>query len=269
MKKLLITLGLATALSTTGCTLYFGDDGGNDLNCPPGSYLTYDDYGPVCVSDGTGYNCTSDYQCAAGCYCDPTSGTCIEAGFCTQDSDCPPGTTCDETRQSCDPDGTPGVCDSDDDCGFGAYCDEPSGTCIPSWTCDAADPASCGTGYTCQDGTCVPIPCDSNDDCAAGCYCDTATGACIESCYCTTDAEAQSGGFGWCDEPRNTCMPGTDPTPTCDQLTDEAACTARTDCDAVYRGINCTDPNGLSCTDGQAQCTCERYVFDECIAALN
>lgn len=268
MKKLIVAMGLLLALSSTGCTLYFGEEDDNNGDCPPGTYLSYDEYGPVCIGDGggNGYDCSSDYECAAGCYCDPLSGVCVEAGFCSTDADCPPGTVCDESRQSCDPDGGPGVCDSDDDCGYGSYCDETTGTCIPSWTCDASDPNSCGTGYMCQDGTCVPIPCEDNDDCAAGCYCDTTTGGCAESCYCTTDAEATAGGFGWCDEPRNTCMPGTDPTPLCEELTTQAECAARTDCSSVYRGLNCTDPNNLPCTDGTAMCECESYVWDECEA---
>jgi hypothetical protein len=270
MKKLLIAMGLAMALTSTGCTLYFGEDGddyGDDDGgeCPPGTYLAYDESGPVCLPDGGGYYCTSDYACAAGCYCDPASGVCVEAGYCTTDADCPDGTTCDESRNSCDPDGTPFACDDDADCGFGAYCDEATGSCIPSWTCDPADPAACGTGYTCQDGTCVPIPCEDNDDCAAGCYCDTASGSCVESCYCTTDDEAVAGGFGYCDEPRNTCMPGSDPTPACEELTTQADCTAREDCSNVYRGLNCSDPDGLPCTDGEAMCTCETYVWDECV----
>lgn len=268
MKKLLVALGLMMAIASTGCTLYFGEDDDYGSECPPGTYLTYDDYGPVCVPDGGGYYCSSDYDCAGGCYCDPATGTCVEAGYCTTDADCPEGTTCDETRSSCDPDGTPNACDSDDDCGFGAYCDELSGSCIPSWVCDPDDPAACGTGYTCQDGTCVPLPCDGNEDCAAGCYCDLTTGGCVESCYCTTDADATSAGYGWCDEERSTCMPGDPPLPACEELTTEAECTSRPECDAIFRGLNCTDPDGLSCTDGEANCECETFVFDECITGL-
>lgn len=222
MKKMLLALGLIMATTTTGCTLYFG--GNDEPECPPGTYLTYDEYGPVCV-EGTppwGYGCTTDYQCAAGCYCDLDSGSCIEGGWCSSDAECPSGYLCDENRQSCDPDGTSGSCSDDTQCGYGYYCDEGSGACIPSTACDPSNPASCGTGFLCNGaGTCEPIGCTDDSACAAGCYCDP-NGNCAESCYCTTDAEAQASGFGFCDEPRNTCMPGADP--------DRGSCNAPVTC---------------------------------------
>ena len=42
----------------------------------------------------------------------------------------------------------------------------------------------------------------------------------------------------------------------CSTLTTETACTARTDCDAVYTGMNCT-------CDSQG-CTCQTETFDHC-----
>jgi len=241
MKKLLVTFGLITAITSTGCTLYFGECDDEPLDCPPGTYLSYDEYGPVCITDDNPYLCSNDYECAAGCYCDPESGACIEAGFCTTDADCPEGTVCDESRQSCDPDGTPNTC-SDDTCPLGSYCDEE-------------------TGY------CLPLPCASDEECAAGCYCDPGSGTCVESCYCTTDNDATSAGWGWCDEDRTTCMPGEDPKPACEELTTSQDCYAREDCTAIYRGLNCTDPNGIPCTEGSAECTCESFVFDRCETA--
>jgi hypothetical protein len=261
MKKLLFALGLV-ALTSTGCTLYFGEDDDSNGGCPEGTYPSYDDYGMTCIDDGGGYYCNNDYQCAAGCWCG-ADGTCVESGYCSSDAECPEGTHCDPARQSCT--GNGGACTSDADCPFGSYCDEASGVCVGSWTCE--NDAQCGTGYVCQDGTCVPIPCDSNDDCAAGCYCDTSTGSCIESCYCTDDATAESAGWGWCDEDRTTCMPGEDPTPACEEILNEAECLLRDDCGAVYRGLNCTDPNGIPCTEGGAECTCESFVFDECVTS--
>jgi cysteine-rich repeat protein len=277
-KKIVVALGLMTALSATGCTLYFGeaDDGWSD--------------------DGGGWYCTSDNQCASGCYCSD-DGVCEEAGFCSSDGECPPGFLCDEGRNSCDPDGTSEGCASDADCPFGSYCDELSGVCIGSWTCDPTNPSSCGTGYICTaEGTCVPIGCNGDDaNCAAGCYCDDSNN-CAESCYCTSDTDATTQGWGYCDESRSTCMPGTDPNApvcgngvvdageacddgntvdtdgcsnactvtACEAITTQAACSARPDCENVYRGLNCTDPNGLECTEGAAMCTCETFVWDEC-----
>jgi cysteine-rich repeat protein len=254
-KKIVVALGLMTALSFTGCTLYFGesDDGWGGGDVPA-------------------WTCSSDLECAAGCYCSD-QGYCEEAGFCGDDSECPPGFLCDESRNSCDPDGTSG-------------------------SCDASNPSSCGPGAICTpSGTCEPIGCAGDDaNCAAGCYCDDTSQNCVESCYCTTDAEATGAGWGYCDEDRTTCMPGTDPTApvcgngiveageacddgntvptdgcsntctltTCESITTQAACTARADCDNIYRGLNCTDPNGLACNEGAATCTCETFVWDEC-----
>lgn len=264
MKKLLFALGLV-ALMSTGCTLYFGNgDDGSDGDCPPGTYPSYDEYGLTCIDDGGGYYCSNDYQCAAGCWCDTSTGTCVESGYCTSDADCPEGTTCDPSRQSCT--GNDGTCASDADCPYGSYCDEASGVCIGSWTC--TDDASCGTGYSCQDGTCVPIPCTDDTDCAAGCYCDVTTGACIESCYCTNDGDATAQGWGWCDEDRTTCMPGTDPTPACEDIATEAECMARSDCDSAYTGHNCHDPvSGAACDEPGANCTCDSYTWAACQTA--
>ena len=51
----------------------------------------------------------------------------------------------------------------------------------------------------------------------------------------------------------------------CPDHLDETTCLADDRCDAVYRGINCTDPDGNSCTTPGANCTCERFKFDECV----
>src|SRR5687767_113934 len=97
MKKLITCLGLLMALSfASGCTLYFGPDDDDDWSEPP---------------PGTGWSCYSDYDCAAGCYCDTGYygdgsygyGECIEAGYCTSDADCGWGYQCDESRSSCVP----------------------------------------------------------------------------------------------------------------------------------------------------------------------
>ena len=40
-------------------------------------------------------------------------------------------------------------------------------------------------------------------------------GKCTATCTCTDDETAVAGGYGWCDETRNTCLPGQDPSGTC------------------------------------------------------
>lgn len=214
MKKLLACLGLVMAIATTGCTLYFGpdDDWGDDDDtytyCDETGCYWCDDYG--CTPTGpNGYYCSSNYDCAAGCYCDPQSGTCVEQGYCSVNEDCPAGFVCDD-RASCIPDGTnPGYCTADDQCGEGQYCDEWSGTCQYGQYC--GQDAACPDGYYCDDrGVCQPLGCQDDSFCAPGCYCDENTGLCQESGYCAADAECGEGYT--CDEERGTCIP-TPPNP--------------------------------------------------------
>lgn len=204
-------------------------------------------------------------------------------------------------------------CSADSDCLVQWHCSE--GTCTPDTPCiDASD---CQLGQHCalacdvsgpQIGSCKPGPeCSVSSDCCIGSIC-TALGACEQSCTCTSDSEAISHGFGWCDLTRYTCMPGSDPTgscagsvtcttappacpggqvavvlagcytgacraidqceapPACTSLQHEADCSARTDCVAIEDGIDCTSPDGTSCTSGSSNCTCQSYVFASCAA---
>lgn len=108
-------------------------------------------------------------------------------------------------------------CGSDFDCASGCYCDD-AGYCQEAGYCTTD--ADCADGYQCDEArnSCDPdgtSGCTDNSECASGCYCDPESESswegCVESCYCTTDAEAQNQGWGFCDEERTTCMPGTDP----------------------------------------------------------
>jgi len=125
MTKLLHSLALLTAFAAlgtlAGCELYFGSDnnGGNWSYCgPDGQYQCSGNschwVGSTCTNpgsgsggqgsgsgSGSGYECTSNTDCAAGCYCQ--NGVCTEGGFCTQNSDCGPGYICDTNRSSCVP----------------------------------------------------------------------------------------------------------------------------------------------------------------------
>lgn len=285
MKKLLACLGLAMAATASGCTLYFGEDR-SGYDCPPGTYESYDDWGnEICVAGGGGgFYCSTDDQCAAGCYCDEAAGTCQEAGFCSTDADCGSGMSCDCTN-SCVPAGT-----ETRSCG---------NTCFET---------GCPVGTVCAaDGTCVPdgLTCEDDTQCAAGCYC--LNGTCEESALCTADSDCAANEH--CDVPRSTCVPGApDPgpacngtitctlgpptcaagsvplvddgcwtgtcvplevcgvSPSCEVLNTEAQCLQRFECGAVYTGQNCTNPDGTSCTMGQSGCTCETFSFDHCVA---
>ncbi len=290
-KTLLACLGLAMASTLSGCMLYFGEEHHGDM-CPPGTYESYDDWGnPVCVpGGGDGYYCSTDQQCASGCYCDETSGTCAEAGFCSTDADCGAGMSCD-CSNSCVPAGT-----ETRSCGQ---------TCFET---------GCPIGMSCaNDGVCLPNgpTCTSDTECAAGCYCGP-SGSCAETAVCTSNADCPTDQH--CDTDRSTCVPGAPPppppppapssageitcafgaptcpagqvplildgcwtgtcaayetctaAPTCAVLNTENICLGRADCTAVYSGQNCTRTDGSACTMGDTGCTCQTFSFDHCRA---
>jgi len=111
------------------------------------------------------------------------------------------------------------------DCGTGNLCvvtpaAPTTATCEPSATAGTCGNASCDiVPPNCPVGTTPGIA-------AAGCY----TGFCIPTVECAAMA--------------------------CASLASESACLARSDCDAVYDGMNCTcDKNG---------CTCQTETYDHC-----
>lgn len=78
-------------------------------------------------------------------------------------------------------------------------------------------------------------PCRRDNDCPSDQVCNHATGVC----------EA--------------------PPVWCTDIVVEADCVARTDCQAIYGGMNCTDANGGECVSGDVDCTCEIFSFAACI----
>lgn len=183
-------------------------------------------------------------QCLAtpGCHAAYTEG-----GVATPD-----GTTTSQAFLGCwavAPDGEPGgvcegldplTCTQHDDC-VGLYVDEPNnqepGTefdrCAPEPGGLCSSDTDCLGGEQCDTSTCHQAPCPPCNDC----------GACAPTCY-------------------GVCTPGLPPPPPppapCSSLSTEAACTARTDCEAVYTGYNCTcDLSG---------CTCQTETFASCEA---
>jgi Cys-rich repeat protein len=265
MSKLITCIGLVIALAASGCTLYFGPDDDDDNQyssyCDDSGCYTCDNYTGECWPDGGGNGCYYDGDCAAGCYCDPGSGVCIETGFCGEDGTCPDGYVCDD-RASCVP-GTDQCWNTG--CPTGEYCDQWTGSCTSSTTCTAD--ADCGAGWWCNAGTCNPLGCTDDTQCAAGCYCDPTTGGCNETSYCTYDTDCPEGQT--CDESRSTCIPSDDPPPpppppACDTITDEAGCLARSDCHEILGGVNCTPACSVDPAD--PNCSCESYYFAACAA---
>lgn len=228
---------------SAGCTLYFGDDGGDGRG--------WDDAPPM---DGGGYFCTTDRDCASGCYCDETKGTCTEAGFCQDNSDCGDGYVCDVTRSSC----VPGdQCTTSTDCAAGSIC--TSGTCQASCVC-ANDAEAIAAGFDhCDEprGTCETA--DPTGSCRGTITGNGNAPSCPEGQVATILDGAYTGNC----EAITSC----DLEPTCGAFQHESDCLNTADdntCAAAYSGINCHTPNGTSCTAGGAMCTCDSYQFARC-----
>jgi len=188
MKNSFALLVATVAMSTlAGCELYFGD--GHDNNGGEWNY---------CGSDGY-YTCEGDYCQWEGPNC--PSGTGSGSGGTTQ----PGGGS-----------GTGYDCQANSDCAAGCYC--ASGTCEEAGFC--TQDSDCGNGYVCNEdrSSCEPgtptTTCDYDSQCPSGSYCSP-DHTCAATCVCSDDEAAVANGFGWCDEARNTCLPGADPSGTC------------------------------------------------------
>ena len=251
MMTSLRTLGLALVaiipMSLAGCTLYFDDGSSGGRGWDDGSSSN---------GSGGGYYCSSNRDCAAGCYCEESSGTCSEAGFCQTNADCGTGYVCDAPRNSCEPGST---CTADTDCAAGSICTD--GTCTASCACTTdAEAQAAGFGY-CDEtrGTCEPPA-------VAGSCGGTLTPGGLGAPQC---AEGQvplikDGAYtGQC-QAIATC----DVVPGCTAFQHEADCLNPNDtdsCGAAYIGRNCTTPTGSSCTTGDgSNCTCTSYEYATC-----
>jgi hypothetical protein len=248
MNKLVTLFTLAFTL--TGCELYFGKNksAGDDEGRPPG------------------WNCSSDAECAAGCYCDKApgaqTGECAEAGFCDSNADCPDGYVCDD-RSSCVPGTPPTPCTADADCPAGAICGD-AGVCEASCVC-ATDAEAQAAGW------------DHCDESRGTCETANAWGTCGGDATCGTEPTCPEGAVGLID-PATSCWTGEctaivacDVTPICEHYQSEAACFDPNNgsCTASYTGINCTKADGSACQSGDTGCTCESFRFASCHSGAN
>jgi len=264
MKHITLLVALSTTVLLAGCDLYFGghdhdhwnycgSDGYHECNGNDCEWVS-----ATCPADSGGsgsaggYTCTSNADCAAGCYCQ--NGTCEEAGFCTTDSDCGTGYVCNVDRSSCEP--APTGCSTSNDCPNGTICN--NGACSPTCSCTTDNEAK-QQGYD---------------------YCDEWRATCMSG----SDPAGTCGGEPTCNQYPPTCAPGDVPLlgadgcwngqceaatqcavpPSCSHINDSTNCLARADCSAVYTGLNCTKPDGSACNDGDLNCTCAQFVFASC-----
>jgi len=229
-----------------------GPSGCEAVDCGPGSHCELQCY-PCDPVDPNDTGC--DSPCVATCV--PDAPDCGDAAL------CPTGTHCEQvcsgnaggcTIEECYPDSCWSECVPDDSA-------DP-GSCDGEVSCDALPP-SCPDGTVpgivngCWSGFCIPLAdCGPNDpgDCYAPVACDMAPPACPEG---TTPGVANACYTGYC-IPVWACDPTTT---TCESLTTEADCAARSDCVPVYAGAGCTCyPNGT--------CTCEDWQFARCETAV-
>jgi hypothetical protein len=107
-----------------------------------------------------------------------------------------------------------------------------AGACTRTYDCAHGQQCIGGACTPCANGVCT---CSRDDDCAATELCGRASRTCET------------------------------PPPECAARTTEAACSARTDCQPVYAGLECVDAQGGECQDGDTNCTCARFEFAACI----
>ena len=250
-----------------------------DLNgCTPQQYQ--------CQATTTPPTCYTDADCASGSQCEFTNFDCNGPGSqtgetecpgqcvvvtpppsqCYQDSDCPTGDTCQLSPRVPQLPCNSIECSVVGTCVLGTPPPPPAIDCYTQVECDISAP-TCPTGELAE----IVNGC-YNGQCIAADQCADAPPSCVSlpdeaSCQARTDCTAIFGGQGCTCDPASevcncpvityqSCQAATQP--TCESLTTEAACTARTDCQASYDSCN-------SCSEGpDGTVTCCQPEFAGC-----
>jgi hypothetical protein len=254
MNKLLSSVGLAITFATlsslAGCQLYFGSgSNGKGSSGPnagdPGAG------GPTGGGTAPGSTCTSDKQCASGCFC--ADGTCTEGGFCKLDTDCGNGFHCDTSRASCIPNAQ---CTANEQCAPGSMCDTTGGAgCVVTCKCTSDAEAIMQGAAWCDEtrNTCMTGS-DPAGNCTTAVTCTAAPPACPENQV----ALVKDGCFTGACRAIATC----EAAPVCHALQHQDDCAARSaDCSSVFVGRNC---HGTTCGTSNVDCVCESYQYSEC-----
>ena len=212
-------------------------------------------------------------------------GSCanLDAHQCSRHDDCSAVYTRSPTTSyvRCEDEVT--YCLADNECGTFGQCDHSTCNPCPSCpTCGACPPNTCyGVCVTHDPGTCVDntglgcasaspaCPSGTTPGMRDGCY----TGYCIPLADCGNVRNPGTCGSATCTTAAPHCPSGTSPGVTngcwsgyciplgdctvagCSAIATESACIARSDCEAVYEGDNCTcDPN----------CSCQTLTYAGC-----
>jgi hypothetical protein len=145
-------------------------------------------------------------------------------------------------------------------CGSGESCVTECPACNGSSACSCTQvcmPTQPDCTLQCQQGETCQLQCEGQG-CTPECTLDP--GQCSGTITCNIAApQCPQGTTPGIEDGCFTgyCIPDSDCAPAdCATLTDEASCTARSDCDAVYTGSNCT------CDD--SGCTCTTLTFERC-----
>jgi hypothetical protein len=143
--------------------------------------------------------------------------------------------------------------------------------CISTFNAPVDNPSTVVSFVACKDEpvqSCATIQCSTSDECVV-------TPGAPTQAQCVPIATAGSCSGLLCQTPPPNCPTGTTPginsagcytgfciatsectMPLCAMLTSESACLARSDCDAIYMGSNCTcDKSG---------CTCQTETYVRC-----
>jgi hypothetical protein len=187
------------------------------------------------------YTCAVDPSCASLFDTDANGNTdftaCITAG---SGCNCGSGASCEYE------------CPNDVACPAGS---DSCGGCVP--VCVPNNPVC---NLTCPSGDVCMEACSPNGTCTAECVSSSDPGQCTGQILCNmAPPQCPSGTTAGILNNCYTgyCIPDADCAPEdCAAITDEATCSSRSDCEAVYMGSNCT------CDD--SGCTCTTLTFERC-----
>ena len=207
---------LALLAVTSACSLYSGSGGGSDAMCAVAKT-------PIDVEmliDPSTNQCDSFTIGGGGCACEPCPDQGAGSGQLI-----PGWAQCDSACTAL----AEQACLTTTGC-HATYQTNDVGTTF--WTCDAVAVAGAANGACATLGA---QDCSTRDDCTAT-FLDSTMTQVPTTSFASCAAEV--------------------PAVACATITDEATCTARTDCEAVYTGTNCTcDEHG---------CTCATETFAYC-----